>query len=58
MPQMIYTDQAGWAGGGEKCRGFSQFVRACEELGIRVITTSSSSAGGRAPPEIVRGIFF
>lgn len=47
VPQMIYTDQAGWAGGGEKRRGFSQFVRACEELGIRVITTSSAEAKGR-----------
>jgi hypothetical protein len=47
VPQMIYTDQAGWAGGGEKRRGFSQFVRACEELGIRVITTSSPESKGR-----------
>lgn len=47
VPQMIYTDQAGWAGGGEKRRGFSQFVRACEELGIRVITTSSAESKGR-----------
>jgi transposase len=47
VPRMIYTDQAGWAGGGEKRRGFSQFVRACEELGIRVITTSSPESKGR-----------
>ena len=47
VPQMIYTDQAGWAGGGEKRRGFSQFVRACGELGIRVITTSSPESKGR-----------
>ena len=47
VPQMIYTDQAGWAGGGEKRSGFSQFVRACEELGIRVITTSSAESKGR-----------
>lgn len=47
VPQMIYTDQAGWAGGGEKRRGFSQFVRACQELGIRVITTNSAEAKGR-----------
>jgi len=47
VPQMIYTDQAGWAGGSEKRRGFSQFVRACEELGIRVITTSSAESKGR-----------
>jgi transposase len=47
VPQMIYTDQAGWAGGGPKRHGFSQFVRACAELGIRVITTSSAEAKGR-----------
>jgi hypothetical protein len=47
VPQMIYTDEAGWAGGGEKRRGFSQFVRACAELGIRVITTSSAESKGR-----------
>lgn len=44
---MIYTDDSGWAGGGEKRRNFSQFVRACEELGIRVITTSSAESKGR-----------
>ena len=47
VPQMLYTDEAGWAGGGEKRRGFSQFVRACAELGIRVITTSSAESKGR-----------
>jgi transposase len=47
VPTMIYTDEAGWAGGGEKRKGFSQFVRACQELGIRVITTSSAQAKGR-----------
>ena len=47
LPEIIYTDEAGWAGGGEKRRGFSQFVRACEELGVRVITTSSAEAKGR-----------
>jgi biotin operon repressor len=47
VPQMIYTDRAGWAGGGPKRNGFSQFVRACEELGIRVITTSSAESKGR-----------
>lgn len=46
VPQMIYTDEAGWAGGGKR-QGFSQFIRACEELGIRVITTSSAQAKGR-----------
>jgi hypothetical protein len=47
VPQMIYTDEAGWAGGSEKRRGFSQFVRACAELGIRVITTNSAESKGR-----------
>lgn len=47
VPQIIYTDQAGWAGGGEKRKGFSQFVRACEELGINVVTTSSAESKGR-----------
>lgn len=47
VPQIIYTDEAGWAGGGVKRHGFSQFVRACEELGIRVITTSSAESKGR-----------
>jgi len=47
VPMMIYTDEAGWAGGSEKRRHFSQFVRACAELGIRVITTSSAESKGR-----------
>lgn len=47
VPQMIYTDQAGWAGGSPKRQGFSQFIRACGELGIRVITTNSAEAKGR-----------
>lgn len=47
VPEILYTDGAGWAGGGEKRRYFSQFVRACEELGIRLITTSSAEAKGR-----------
>lgn len=46
VPQIIYTDQAGWAGGGKR-ESFPQFVRACEELGIRVITTSSPESKGR-----------
>lgn len=46
VPQMVYTDRAGWAGGGKR-QDFSQFIRACEELGIRVITTSSPQAKGR-----------
>jgi len=47
IPEIIYTDGAGWAGGSEKRRHFSQFVRACEELGIKVIPASSAEAKGR-----------
>lgn len=47
VPQIVYTDQAGWAGGSPKRQGFSQFVRACGELGIRVITTNSAEGKGR-----------
>ena len=47
IPEIIYTDEAGWAGGSEKRRHFSQFVRACDELGIRVITTPSAESKGR-----------
>lgn len=47
IPEVIYTDEAGWAGGSEKRRHFSQFVRACEELGITVITTPSAESKGR-----------
>ena len=46
IPGIIYTDQAGWSTGGKR-DNFSQFVRACEELGIRVIATSSPEAKGR-----------
>ena len=47
IPEILYTDNAGWAGGGEKRRHFTQFIRACEELGICVVTTSSPEAKGR-----------
>lgn len=47
VPEVLYTDNAGWAGGGEKRRNFTQFVRACEELGICLVTTSSPEAKGR-----------
>lgn len=46
IPDIIYTDEAGWAGGGKR-ENFSQFNRACEELGIRLITTRSPEAKGR-----------
>lgn len=47
IPEIIYTDQAGWTGATEKRKGFSQFARACDELGIRIITTSSPESKGR-----------
>lgn len=47
VPEALYVDGAGWAGGGPKRLYFSQFVRACEELGIRVIPASSAEAKGR-----------
>lgn len=45
IPYTIYTDKAGWAG--TKREYFSQFKRACEDLGITLITTSSPQAKGR-----------
>ena len=47
VPEALYVDGAGWAGGGAKRLFFSQFVRACEELGIRVIAAASAQAKGR-----------
>jgi hypothetical protein len=48
IPQFLYTDQAGWAGGGSSKRhNFSQVVRACEELGIKIIRANSPQAKGR-----------
>lgn len=47
IPQFLYTDGAGWAGGGGKRQNFSQVVRACEELGIKIIRATSAQAKGR-----------
>jgi transposase-like protein len=47
IPDIIYTDEAGWADRSGKRQQFSQFKRACEELGIRLITTRSAEAKGR-----------
>jgi DNA-binding Lrp family transcriptional regulator len=47
VPQFLYTDGAGWAGGGGKRQNFSQVVRACEQLGIKIIRASSPQAKGR-----------
>jgi hypothetical protein len=46
IPIAIYVDRAGWFGG-IKRQQFSDFKRACEELGIRVIFASSPQAKGR-----------
>jgi len=46
VPEAIYTDRAGWAGGSKR-QNFSQFQRACEELGIRIIYANSPEAKGR-----------
>jgi transposase len=46
IPHAIYVDRAGWFGGAKR-QNFSQFKRACEELGIRVIFASSPQAKGR-----------
>ena len=46
VPKAIYTDKAGWAGGGKRTE-FSQFQRACEKLGIQVIFANSPEAKGR-----------
>jgi hypothetical protein len=46
IPEALYVDRAGWFGG-IKRQYFSQFVRACGELGIRVIYANSPQAKGR-----------
>lgn len=46
-PEIIITDRAGWSTGSDKRRQFSQFVRACEELDIKVVAVSSPEAKGR-----------
>jgi len=46
VPKAIYTDRAGWAGGGKRTE-FSQFKRACEKLGIQVLFADSPEAKGR-----------
>jgi len=47
VPEMILTDQAGWSTGGTKRESFSQFARACEELGITLVGTPSAESKGR-----------
>lgn len=48
VPHFILTDMAGWStGNGRKRPHFSQFERACIELGITVIGTPSPESKGR-----------
>lgn len=48
IPDVIYTDQAGWTDRATSKRPqFSQFKRACDELGIKLLTTSSPQSKGR-----------
>jgi len=47
IPWIIYTDEAGWSKRAGKRLHFSQFVRACEELGIKVVAASTPQAKGR-----------
>jgi hypothetical protein len=46
VARAIYTDRAGWSGGGKRTE-FSQFQRACEKLGIQLIYANSPEAKGR-----------
>jgi hypothetical protein len=46
LPWAIYVDKAGCFGQGKR-RGFNQFRRACEELGIKVFFAHSAEAKDR-----------
>ena len=46
IPYAIYVDEAGCFGGGKRTH-FNQFKRACEELGIKIISATSPQAKGR-----------
>lgn len=46
VPRAIYTDRAGWAGGGKRTE-FGQFKRACDKLGIQLIFADTPEAKGR-----------
>ncbi len=46
VPRAIYTDKAGWSGGGKRTE-FSQFKRACDQLGIQLIFADTPEAKGR-----------
>jgi len=48
IPEFILTDEAGWsARSSGKRQQFSQFARACEELGIKIIATPTAESKGR-----------
>jgi len=47
VPHFILTDCAGWADKIGKRSSFSQFKRACEQLGIELITTPNPECKGR-----------
>ena len=47
VPEFILTDKAGWSARVGKRARFSQFERACNELGIVIIPTSSAPSKGR-----------
>lgn len=46
LPYALYVDEAGWLAGGKRVH-FTQFKRACDELGIKVIVATSAEAKGR-----------
>jgi hypothetical protein len=46
VPSLLYVDRAGIFGGGKR-HGFGHFVRACEELGIKIIFAHTPQAKGR-----------
>jgi hypothetical protein len=46
IPQFLYVDRAGLFGG-HKRQDFSQFKRACKNLGIKIIFANSPQAKGR-----------
>lgn len=46
VPKAIYTDRAGWSGGGKRS-DFSQFKRACDQIGIQLIFANTPEGKGR-----------
>lgn len=47
IPDSLYVDRAGLYGGTAKRKEFSQFGRACQELGIHLIFANSAQGKGR-----------